>query len=173
MTVRPVWVMRHAKAGTHVDDDHARPLVGRGRRQATAVGRYLDAGPVPGVGAPCTVLCSSARRARQTAELVTAELSGGAELLIESALYDADPDDVVDRLRLLDDDVAGVLVVGHNPTMHELAALLVSPDRDGERARVEERFPTAALACVGVDLVSWPALAMGEGRLLDLHFTEG
>jgi len=172
VTARAVWVLRHAKATAHAEEDHGRPLAPRGRRQASEVGHYLDDGAIP-TAAPATVLTSSARRARQTAELVVAELSGGAELVVERALYDAGPDDVVDRLRLLDDDVAAVLVVGHNPTVQELAALLVSPARTGERARVEARFPTAALACVGVDLATWEGLAMGEGRLLDLHFTQG
>ena len=172
MTARSVWVLRHAKATAHAGDDHGRPLAARGRRQASEVGRYLADGPIP-AAAPTTVLSSSALRARQTAELVVAELSGGAELVVERDLYGADPDDVVDRLRLLHDDVAAVLVVGHNPTMHELAALLVSPERGDERARVEARFPTAALACVGVDLDAWPGLALGDGRLLDLHFTGG
>ena len=173
MTPRTVWVLRHAKASPHAAADHGRPLAERGRRQAAAVGRHLHSNPLAGAAPPATVLSSSARRARETAELVVAEMSPRPPLVVERALYDADPDDVIDRLRLLDDDEPAVLVVGHNPTMQELAALLVAPERDEERVRVRARFPTAALAALSVDVPRWQALSLGEGRLLDLHLTEG
>jgi phosphohistidine phosphatase len=164
-----VWVLRHAKAASQGPDDHSRPLTGRGMRQATDVGAYLAGDPVAAAPVPALVLSSSARRAVQTAELVVAALDPGVELVVERALYGADADDVVEIIRGLGGDAPSVMVVGHNPTVHELAVLLLDDgDRTG-RARVEEGFPTAALAVTAVPADSWPTLSLGTGTLLELR----
>jgi phosphohistidine phosphatase len=162
-----VWVLRHAKAAPQGPDDHSRPLSARGTRQAADVGRYLAGAPVAGVPVPELVLSSSARRALQTAKLVMAEMSSPVELMVERRLYDADADDVADVLRELG-AAPSVLVVGHNPTLHDFALLLVDP-QDAGRARLEEGFPTAALAVVAVPAPSWARLSLGTGTLLDLR----
>ena len=169
MSPRSVWVLRHAKAEAHGPDDHGRALTGRGRRQASEVGDYLAGAALPGVQRPRTVLCSSATRARQTAELAVDALGDDVDVRVEPALYGADPDDVLDVLRTLDDTVTSVLVVGHNPTLHELVVLLIDDALEDERARVEARFPTAALAVVGVPAPQWSRLALGTGRLVELR----
>lgn len=169
---RSVWVLRHAKAEAHGPEDHSRALTARGRRQAAEVGRYLADAAVDGAETPHTVLCSSATRARQTAELAVVGLGADVDLVIEPSLYGAGPDDVVDLLRTVADAVPSVLVVGHNPTLHELAVLLVDDAYEDERARVEARFPTAALAVVGVPAPHWDRLALGAGRLLAMRFSD-
>jgi phosphohistidine phosphatase len=166
---RWVWVLRHAKAAAHGPDDHSRVLAPRGTRQATAAGRSVAADPVDGAPVPTLVLCSSARRAVQTAELVVAELADRPELDVERGLYEADADDVVDRLRLVDDEVVSVMVVGHNPTLHDLALLLLQPQDAAGRSRLEAGFPTSALAVVGTGAPSWGQLEVGTGRLLALR----
>jgi phosphohistidine phosphatase len=162
-------VLRHAKAAAHGPDDHGRVLAPRGTRQATAVGRSMAAHPVEGAPVPTLVLCSSARRAVQTAELVVAELADPTDIEVERALYDADADDIVDRLRLVDDAVVSVMVVGHNPTLHDLALALLKPQDAVGRSRLEAGFPTAALAVVGIPAASWGRLSLGTGRLLELR----
>jgi phosphohistidine phosphatase len=114
------------------------------------------------------VLSSSARRAVQTAELVMAQLASPVELVVERRLYSADADDVVEVIRELGGDASSVLVVGHNPTLHELALLLLEPG-DAGRAPLETRFPTAALAGVAVPTPSWARLSLGTGTLLELR----
>jgi phosphohistidine phosphatase len=162
-------VLRHAKAASHEGDDHSRPLTARGRRQAAEVGAQIASTPVAAARRPELVVSSSARRARQTAELVVAELEPGVELMVERALYGAAPDDVVEIIRELGAETSSVMVVGHNPTVHELAlGLLVTGDRAG-RARLEQGFPTAALAAVAVPVEAWTALSMGSATLLELR----
>jgi phosphohistidine phosphatase len=75
---------------------------------------------------------------------------------------------VVEIVRDESGDVASVLVVGHNPTLQELALELLERDDDG-RARIEQGFPTAALAVVAVPVASWARLTLGTGTLIDLH----
>ncbi len=105
----------------------------------------------------------------QTAELVVSQLGPGVELMVERALYGADADDVVDIIRDLAGDAPSVMVVGHNPTMHELALLLLDAEDAAGRVRVEEGFPTAALAVTALPVDSWPRLSLGTGTLLELR----
>jgi phosphohistidine phosphatase len=172
LSAKSLWVLRHAKAVPQGRDDHGRPITARGRRQATEVGRHVARAPVTGATRPELVLSSSARRALQTAELVVAELGGEVELVVEHRLYQADPDDVVDILRELGHAPSSVLVVGHNPTVYELALLMVDREDTAGNAALEQGFPTATLAVIGVGAASWARLASGTGTLLDLHTPE-
>jgi phosphohistidine phosphatase len=121
------------------------------------------------VGAPELVLASSARRALETAQLVVAELEPDVELMAERSLYGADPDDVVEIVRTLAGDAPSVLVVGHNPTVHEFALLMLDDGDATGRARLEGGFPTAALAASAVAVDSWAHLALGTATLMDLR----
>ena len=168
--MKSVWILRHAKAASHGsgDDDHSRPLTGRGRRQGAAVARDLTDRVTSGASTPDLVISSSAVRARRTAEAAHGALGDGVPLEIEGDLYGADPDDIVARLRLLPDEVGAVMIVGHNPTFHDLALLLVSADDAEGRTRLEAGFPTAALAIVSLDAQVWTDVVAGSGRLEDL-----
>ena len=168
LSTNSLWLLRHAKAAAEGPDDHSRVLTARGRRQAVAVGAYLAHSPLVTERAPRLVLSSTARRAVETAELVVAELGSRVELVAERALYGADPDDVVEIVRSLGGDAPSVLVVGHNPTVHELALLLLDESDANGRARLERGFPTAALALIALSAESWPGLALGTGTLLEL-----
>jgi len=164
-----VWVLRHAKAQGESPDgtDHARPLTKRGKAQATEAARFLERARAEGLRVPRLVLCSSAVRAVQTAELVLPALGSEVIFEIEGDLYGADADEVLDRLRAVTESVDSVMVVGHNPTFAELAQLLVS----SEDARGMERldsFPTCALAAIVVPATAWAELGAGNGRLEDM-----
>jgi phosphohistidine phosphatase len=168
--VRHLWVLRHAKAASAGPDgdDHGRPLTGRGRRQTTQVRSFVAGRLASGATTPDLVICSSAVRARQTAEPVHEALGAAVPLDIERSLYGADPDDIVTRLRLVSDEIGTVMIVGHNPSFHELVLLLVSADDAEGRARLETGFPTAALAIVALEVTDWSSLGAGGGRLEEL-----
>ena len=170
--MKHLFILRHGKAaakGTK-GGDHGRPLTGRGRRQSQAVAAHLAERRAAGAVVPDLVLTSSAARARATAEPVHGALSASSPLEIEDDLYGADADDVVARLRVLPDDTASVMVVGHNPTLQELALLLVDVD-DAGRGRLDD-FPTAALAVVALAVDHWTSVAPGTGRLEELFVPE-
>jgi phosphohistidine phosphatase len=142
-------LLRHAKAkrpGGGVPDAE-RALAGRGRRDAHAAGEVLaQVGPLPEL-----VLCSPARRTRQTwaqasAALATLEIHA-PPVRLEPALYGADPQDVLDLLRGLDADPGVVLVVGHEPTMSAATELLAGPGSNAHAlADLRTKFPTSGLA---------------------------
>jgi phosphohistidine phosphatase len=170
--VSQLWVLRHAKASAHSlsGSDHDRPLSRRGRRQmAHVAGRVVGDAVADGALLPHLVLSSSATRALDTARLVMPACPG-AELEVESALYDADPDDIVDRLRGLEDDIGSVMVVGHNPTLEDLVLILLQP---ADRLEIEDRpFPTAALAVLVFGEGSWSNLEPGRGQLVGRYVPE-
>jgi len=135
-----LWLLRHAKSSWDDPDlaDEDRPLAPRGERAAAAMRRYLGADPIQ----PSLVLCSSARRARQTLAAVLPALGTDLEVRIEPGLYTFDASVLIERLRTVPAD-RSVLLVGHNPSMQDLASLLAS---SGDRLNeLRAKLPTGAL----------------------------
>jgi phosphohistidine phosphatase len=172
--MKHVWVLRHAKAapGEPGGDDRSRPLTARGHRQGAALRARLPELAASERPLPTLVLCSTARRARQTAEEVLDGLGPGTRIELEPLLYTADAGAVVERLRLVPDEVVSVMVVGHNPTLHELCFDLVAAEDEVSRRRLDDGFPTAALAVVGIDAPVWAELVAGAGHLEELVVPE-
>jgi phosphohistidine phosphatase len=166
--VRTLWILRHAKAAAHSPQDHGRHLAPRGRRQCEELSAHLS-GRAP---RPSLVLTSSATRAVDTARGVLPGLGPGARVVVEPGLYQADPDDVIALVRQLDDTAEEVMVVGHNPTLHQLALLLVGPAAGEGRRRLEPGLATAALAVVSFEVDRWARIAPGGGSLEELFVPE-
>ncbi len=177
---RTLWLLRHAKAVADPPDrgdDFDRVLAPRGRRDATALGLFvgpdgegLGMGPVE---LPQIALVSPAARTSATAELVLAGMGGvaGTEAKTEyiEDLYGAEPDDVLEHLRLVPNAVSSVMVVGHNPTAHALAVGLLSPNDTKGRYLVTKRgFPTCALGVYRLNITDWAELGARCGTLLGL-----
>jgi phosphohistidine phosphatase len=157
--VPTIHLLRHAKSSWKTGDpDHERPLSGRGRRAAKAIRGHLREHGIE----PELVLCSSARRTRETLERIEPAL-GAADVRIERELYGASSDALLARLRALPDAVGSVMLIGHNPALERLALQLARPGP--ERQELEEKFPTAALATLELGASSWSALAPGTAEL--------
>ena len=156
--------MRHAKSSW--DDpklsDHARPLNTRGKQAAGAMRTVMrQLGLVPDV-----VLVSSARRTLQTLEALQ---PWDETPIVEpmDALYLADAEQMIRVLHSVTPTVRSVLVLAHNPGLHEMAMLLMD-DSDGvvtsQSRRLAEGYPTGALTEFAIS-VAWNELAAGRGRL--------
>lgn len=159
--VRKLVLLRHAKSDWPDVADHDRPLAKRGRRDAPVVGRWIGASG----HAPDAVVCSTARRARETWELVSTGLTAAAPgalpaVRYEPRVYEATVLGLLMLVREFDAAWRTALVVGHNPGIAELTAGLASPDSPPPRA-----FPTAAVAVLGLP-GSWADAGPGEARLL-------
>jgi phosphohistidine phosphatase len=152
-----LFLLRHAKSSWEDPGlaDHERPLAPRGRRAAMSMGEHL---PREGIR-PALVLCSSARRARETLDRV----SPGGEARIEPELYGASPTELIERLRRVPDTVDSVMVIGHNPAMQSLTVGLAVPG--AQRERVERKFPTGALATL-LFTGDWDGLQPGSAELV-------
>ena len=158
---RRLLLLRHAKSAWPEDvADHDRPLAGRGRRDAPAVGRWLSkSGFVPEL-----VLCSTARRARETWQLAEEELSGKPRTTFERRVYGASPAELLDLARETSSGVRTMMIVGHEPTMGDLALELASSESGEALERVRNKFPTAAIAILGFT-GDWAGLSPGQARL--------
>ena len=157
---RTLLVLRHAKAaGEPGINDVQRPLTGRGRRDAAAAGRWLLARGIR----PDLVLCSSARRTRETWAQVSAAMGAAAPdasaVSFESRVYDAGTQDLLDLVNEQPNDVQTMLTVGHNPASAHLVTWLTG--------RSDIAFPACALAVMGLG-ESWAAVVPGGGELAAL-----
>lgn len=157
--------MRHAKAESYADSDHARDLAPSGRRDAEAAGAWLAAHDIR----PDFVLHSSAVRTTSTWQEVERSLAGNVRVESSAALYAAEPDTAIDLVRDTPADVEQLLVIGHNPTVGVLAQLLDDGEGDPEAViGMITGFPTAAMAVFDVP-VEWGELATGGLRLRAFH----
>jgi phosphohistidine phosphatase len=142
-------LLRHAKSSW--DDpalaDHDRPLAPRGLKASERIAEHMRRTEI----APELVLCSTALRARQTLAALLPVLGSDVEIRLEDELYEAGRHEVLARVRQVDDAVSSLLVIGHNPALHELALFLSG------RADVLDRFPTGALATLAF-ASDWAAL---------------
>ncbi len=134
---RHLVLLRHAEsAWPDGVPDRRRRLTARGRRDATAAGRWLRAH----VEHLDVVRCSSAERARETWALVAAELADPPEATVDDDIYGAPPATLAALVGDLPDDAATALLVGHNPGLQELVGLLSGAERG---------MPPAAVAVLG------------------------
>jgi len=156
-------LLRHAKsAWDEALEDHERPLTRRGCEAARRVGESLPRA----LGAIDLVLCSTAVRTRETAELVLAGFALPPPIRFEDALYLAGRALLLRRLRRLDESAGAVLVIGHNPGLHELALALASADSPRYRALASGKFPTTARASFAI-AKPWADLARSRHALAD------
>ena len=157
--MKSLYLLRHAKAaaGGIGQEDHARPLTGRGRRAADLIGDVIEERGE----SPDFVLCSSSRRTRETLERVLDRIGARPRVLIESDLYLADCETLLERVRALPEDVAFAMLVGHNPGIADLADALVTRGSHEARQRLARKFPTGALAILHLDVARWDETEQG------------
>lgn len=152
-------LLRHARAGWAEPGmrDFDRRLDATGTADAEALGKAMRAGGL----VPDRVLCSSARRARQTWEGVCSGLAFAGAATMTETLYSTDAAGYLNLIREAG-NVASLLLVGHNPMIEDLAFALVGEEQ--ARALLGQGFPTAGLAVIAFD-GPWAAIAPGAGRL--------
>jgi phosphohistidine phosphatase len=161
--VKRLYLLRHAKSSWKDTNlpDHDRPLAGRGRRAAKAMARHLREQGIE----PELVLCSTARRARETLDRIEPAL-GTPAIRVERDLYAASADALLERLRSVPDNVESVMLIGHNPGLQELALDLAR--RSNTVAELEAKYPTAAVATLEVLVASWQELDRDTAELVAL-----
>lgn len=165
--MKRLFLLRHAKAvpATGGMEDFDRTLLLSGMQDGAQMARWLRKADYR----PELILCSSAARTTQTAELVLHEIK--AEIDYRDNLYLAEPARILAAIRGAPATVSALMVVGHNPGMEAAAGLLArEPVRGKERARheaLEEKFPTCALAILDFDIGRWRDVAQGTGKLVD------
>lgn len=155
-------LLRHAKSSWHRRSlaDLDRPLAPRGVKAAPAMGRYMRANDV----APDLILCSPARRTRDTLDLILPYLQSRPDILFEDDLYPASPDDILTCLRDLRDPHGHVMVIAHNPGLRTVARSLAGRGEPQLVAELDGKFPTCGLAVLSF-ANGWGTIAPGQGEL--------
>lgn len=166
---RTLIVLRHAKSAWPPDTpDLERPLAPRGRRDAPAVGHWLYAAG----HRPDLVLCSPARRARETWELAAAELDAPPPVRHDPRLHHSGVPGLLDALHEVADDIGTLLLVGHNPELEELVVALAGDAVGDTRQQAETAFPTSAVAVLTWD-GDWTDLRPGAALLTEVAVPRG
>jgi phosphohistidine phosphatase len=156
-------LIRHAQAAdAPVDRD--RPLTAHGTAAAAAIGAWLQkSGSVPD-----RVLVSSALRAQQTWAAAAEAFGTAPEPTVDPRIYDNTVGAVLEVIGEVTDDVGTLVVVGHNPSMGELAYSLDDGTGSASARRdLHAGFPTGAVAVFRVE-TSFAALGPGGATLEDL-----
>lgn len=170
---RQLIILRHAKAAWPDVEDRQRPLAERGQRDAPAAGRWLrDYERRPDGPEIDRVVCSPARRTRETWELAAAELNKPPEPVYDGRVYAATTSALLTVLRETPADVRCQLLVGHNPGVQTLALVLAREDSGEPLLRVREKFPTSGIAVFDVD-DEWSALEPQHSLLSEFAIPRG
>jgi phosphohistidine phosphatase SixA/predicted ArsR family transcriptional regulator len=144
VAMKTLLVLRHAKSSwkdTNIPD-HDRPLNKRGKQDAPRMGLLLRSEDL----LPDLIVSSTAKRARDTVKYVAEESGYGGDILWSESLYAAEPQAYIETLRNLPAGFERVMVVGHNPGLEELIAMLTDE---------WEPMPTAALAEITLQIDNW------------------
>ena len=158
-------LLRHAKSAWDNPSvaDFDRPLSNRGRKAAPLVGAYLGRrGLVPGL-----VLASSAKRAVETLDLVSAGWQTKPTVRKLKSLYLAMPREMLRRIQAIGKEPDCVMLVGHNPGIADLANWLCSHGKAEQRANLARKFPTGAIAVIEFDVEDWGDVDAETGHLID------
>lgn len=131
----------------------------RGERDAPMMGRHLVQQRIN----PDLVLSSPAQRALRTAALLVQEMGFPVDRIVTNAhIYDAEVVTLVDIIQQIDERFNDVLLVGHNPSMHDLTSYLT-----GQRI---PSMPTCSVFCINLSLNAWQEVAPGCGSMVFFHY---
>jgi phosphohistidine phosphatase len=158
-----LFLLRHAKSSwsNPALADRERPLATRGINDAPLMGKAMAERGLD----PDLVLCSSARRTRDTLDLVLPELKVEPKVIYEDALYHASPKAMLEILHGIQPGENRVMLVGHNPEIQAFALDLVGSGPKHFRERLMTKFPTAALAVVNFASGLWQSVTVNSGTL--------
>jgi phosphohistidine phosphatase len=156
-------LLRHSKAEKAEPgmSDHERPLNDRGRADASKIGAYLTRHKF----IPDRAVVSTARRTRETWDGVAAAFAAKAEVDFNERLYNASADAIVALIKEAGRGSATLMVVGHNPGIHDAARLLIASGDVEARERLNEGLPTSGLVVIDFAVQDWGALHRPSGRL--------
>ena len=167
--MRRLMLLRHAKTENDAPSgrDQDRRLDKRGRNDAAEIGGWIGRHPP---FFPDLVLVSHAIRAHQTWEIAweaMKELAPEPQVEILPELYGADPSHLLQIIRAASEvDPQRLMLVGHNPGMHELALALAGSGDDAGRKALADNLPTSGLAVFDFAVDDWADVAFRRGRLV-------
>jgi phosphohistidine phosphatase len=161
--MRRLLLLRHAKAESAEPgkEDHARSLVDRGRKDSARVGAYMAAHGL----IPDQVILSPAARTQETWKHMAGAMRPAPNAETLDRLYDATQRDMLAAITDTKPEAHSLLIVGHNPTLQEVALALIASGDIDTRERLREKLPTSGLIIVDFPFDDWSKLHPQSGRL--------
>ena len=147
--MKTLLLMRHGKSSWKDEtlEDHERPLKKRGRKDSARIAKEIRKRDLQ----PNLILCSTAIRARQTAEILVEALDAPNKVIFSDELYMGEPQDFITALKEYTDDEDIVMIVAHNPGLEAYLQIV-----DGEI----ESLPTAGLGYLLLAVDDWQELSL-------------
>jgi phosphohistidine phosphatase len=161
-SMRRLMLLRHAKsAWPDGVEDLERPLAKRGRTACSLMGRYMaDEALVADLA-----IVSTARRARESWELIRPAFAQDIAQHDEPRIYEASAGAILDVVKETRTGVRTLLLVGHNPGLHELALKLIRKGSPSDLSRLRRKYPTAGLVVIDFKIGRWSEASEAHGRL--------
>jgi phosphohistidine phosphatase len=161
--MRRLILLRHAKTEPSEPgrEDRARVLVERGRRDAARIGAYVKSHAL----VPDRVVISPAARTQETWKITAAAFRPAPGAASTDQLYDAAPHAIFAVIKDAPTTAHTLMVVGHNPGLHEVALMLIASGDIDARERLREKLPTAGLVIIDFAFDDWSKLHPQSGRL--------
>jgi phosphohistidine phosphatase len=167
--MRRLMLLRHAKTETDAPSgrDRDRRLDDRGHRDSAQIGDWIAHHPP----FPDTVLVSPAVRTKQTWDIAWEAMNDrveAPEVEFLPELYGANPAQLLEIIRTatIPANPKRLMLVGHNPGMHELALMLVGSGDEAGRKALAHNLPTSGLAVFDFDVKDWGDVAYRRGKLV-------
>ncbi len=161
--MRRLILFRHSKAERSQpgERDIARPLVDQGRKDAARIGAYTATHGL----IPDRVLVSPAARSLESWKSASGAFRPAPSIATVERLYDANAHTLFAVIRDVQPSVHTLLLVGHNPGLHELALALIASGDIEAREQLAEKLPTSGLVVIDFALDAWSELHSHSGRL--------
>jgi phosphohistidine phosphatase len=158
-----LMLLRHAKSEKAEPgmSDRDRGLTARGRSDAQRMGAYMAHHAL----IPDRSMVSAARRTRETWEYLVRAFSAPPAVTYDDRLYNASADAILNVIREASRPARTLLVIGHNPGLHQTARLLVATGNVEARERLNEGLPTSGLVIIDFPGENWHELHPNSGRL--------
>ncbi|DAB27857.1 MAG: phosphohistidine phosphatase [Sulfurimonas sp. RIFOXYD12_FULL_33_39] len=157
--MKKLYIIRHAKSSRKNEtlEDFERPLNKRGKKNAPMMGERLkEKGIMPDI-----IISSPAKRAKTTAEIIAKEIGYEKKVLFDANIYEANVNELSKILRALDDKNKTVFLVGHNPSLNDLANYYVHH---------EENIPTCGVVEIAFACEKWADIEPKNAKLLSLEY---
>ncbi len=157
-------LLRHAKSAWDAPGlaDFERPLNARGRRAAPMMGRHMAEHAL----VPDRVLCSTARRTRETFGCLLPFLDREMDVQFTRALYETGPADYLAAIRTRGGSARTLLLIGHNPALQELALDLIAAGNPAILSGIGDAYPTAGLSIIDFPDRTWSDIRPRSGRIV-------
>jgi phosphohistidine phosphatase len=161
--MRRLILFRHAKTERSEPgrEDRARVLIERGRKDAAKIGAYMASHAL----VPDRVVISPAARTQETWKSTATAFRPAPAAMTAEQLYDATPHAIFAVIKEAPSAAHTLLVIGHNPGLHEVAAMLIASGDIEARERLREKLPTCGLVIIDFAFDDWGKLHPQSGRL--------